>query len=124
VVTWPPTDHGTVEDAVTELRSGILGKRTVSASYTLVLADGTGTVLHSTAASAVTITLPSDASVAITVESVIPWRQYGAGTITFAAGSGATLVSRGSLTHSAGQYAEGVVSKVAANTWLLSGDLA
>lgn len=96
----------------------------ISTSYTLVATDAsTDVVLHSTAAAAITVTLPSDASVTIAQNVPIPWRQYGAGQITFAAGAGATLVSRGAATKSAGQYAEGIVTKVAANTWLLSGDV-
>lgn len=100
-----------------------LTKRTVTGAYTLVAADATDMVLHSTAASAVTVTLPQDSAVTISQEVAIPWRQYGAGQITFAAGTGATLVSRGSVFKSAGQYAEGVLTKTAANVWLLSGDI-
>ena len=100
-----------------------LTKRTVTGAYTLVLADATDVVLHVTSATAVTITLPSDASVAIGQEVAIPWRQYGAGQITFVAGSGATVRSYGSVFKSAGLDAEGVVTKVAANTWLVSGSL-
>lgn len=99
-------------------------KRTITGAYTLVAADATDVVLHSTASTAVTITLPQDSAASIAQEVAIPWRAYGAGQITFAAGTGATLISRGSLFKSAGQYAEGVVTKVATNTWLLSGDLA
>jgi hypothetical protein len=98
-------------------------KRTITADYSVVLADATDITLHSTAASAVAITLPSDATAAIAQENPIPWRQYGAGQITFVAGSGATIISRGNFVKSTGQYAEGIATKVAANTWLLSGDL-
>lgn len=97
-------------------------KRTITGNYTLVLADATDMVLHSTAGTALTITLPSD-TVAVPLETVIPWRQFGAGQITFAAGSSASVVSRGGVFKSAGQYAEGVITKVAASTWLLSGDI-
>lgn len=120
---WPPTTHQDVADEVTSLRSGQLAKRTVTGNYTVVAADGAGTVLHSTAATALAITLPQDSASAIALETAIPWRQYGAGQVTFAAGTGATLVARGSAFKSAGQYAEGVVTKVAANAWLLSGDV-
>ena len=98
-------------------------KRTVSANYTLVAGDATDIVLHSTAAAAITITLPQDSAVTIAQEIAIPWRAYGAGQITFAAGTGATIISRGSVFKSAGQYAEGLVTKLAANTWLVTGDL-
>lgn len=71
----------------------------------------------------VTITLPPDGAPVIPQEIPIPWRQFGAGQITFAAGTNATVVSRGGAFRSAGQYAEGVVTKVAPSTWLVSGDL-
>lgn len=97
-------------------------KRTVAANYTLVAADALDRALHSTAAAAVTITLPQDSAAAIAQEVAIPWRQYGAGQVTFAAGTGATVVGRGGLLKSAGQYAEGTVTKVDVNTWLVAGD--
>lgn len=101
----------------------VFTKQTLTGNYIVVAADATDKVLHSTAASAITITLPSDSMAAIFQEINIPWRQYGAGQITFVAGSGATIVSRGNALKSAGQYAEGLVTKVAANTWLIGGDV-
>ena len=99
-----------------------LSKRSISANYTLALDDATDRVIHSTSATAVTVTLPSD-TIAIPLETAIPWRQYGAGQITFTPGSTVTLLSRGAVFKSAGQYAEGLLTKTAANTWLLSGDI-
>lgn len=115
-------DAHTIADAATA-RLGPLTKRTVTGAYTLVAGDATDIVLHTTAASGFTITLPQDSAVSIAQEIPIPWRQYGAGQITFAAGTGATLVSRGGATKSAGQYAGGSLTKVAANVWLLEGDI-
>lgn len=100
-----------------------LTKNNVTASYTLVAADAIDIVLHATAAAGITVTAPQDTAATIAQEISIPWRQYGTGQITFAAGTGATLISRGSVFKSAGQYAEGLLTKVAANTWLLSGDI-
>ena len=119
---WPPLIHGDVKAAIAGLLTPT--QRAVTANYTLVAGDASGIVLHSTAATPVTITLPQDSAATIAQEIAIPWRQYGAGTVTFAAGTGATLVSRGSAATSAGPYAEGMATKVAANTWLLSGDIA
>jgi hypothetical protein len=117
---WPPNTHQDVQDKLAALATPT--KLPVTGNYTLTAADA-DMVLHVTSATAVTITLPSDAAAVIGQEATIPWRQYGAGQVTFAAGSGATAVSRLSAFRSAGQYAEGVVTKVAANTWLVSGDL-
>lgn len=118
---WPPGTHQDAQDRMTANWSP--PQRAIATSTTLQLADGNPRVLHVTSAAAVTITLPTDASVAIPQEVAIPWRQYGAGQITFAAAAGATLVSRDSAFKSFGQYSEGVVTKVAANAWLLSGDI-
>lgn len=98
-------------------------KNTITGAYTLVAADATDIVLHTTAATGLTITLPQDSAATIGQEIAIPWRQYGAGQITFAAGTGATLVSRGSVFKSAGQNAEGTLTKVGVSAWLLSGDI-
>lgn len=99
-----------------------LTKRVVTGSYTVVVDDATDRVLHVTSDGAVTVTLPSDSAAAVPQETSIAWRQYGLGQITFAAGTGASLRARGSAYKSAGQDAEGIVTKVAANTWLVSGD--
>ena len=98
-------------------------QKAVTADYTVLAADAANTMLHCTASTGVTITLPPDTTV-IPAEAIIRWRQYGTGQITFAAGSGATVVSRNSMLKSAGQFAEGSLTKVAANTWLLSEDIA
>lgn len=100
-----------------------LTEKVITASYTLILADAVNTVLHSTAAGAITVTVPTDVTAAIPQEQAIPWRQYGAGQITFAAASGASIVSRGGALKSAGQYAGGLLTKVGANAWLLEGDI-
>ncbi len=99
-----------------------LTKTSVAASYTLVAGDAVDKVLHTTASAALTITLPAD-TVVIAQEVAIPWRQYAAGQVTFVAGAGATVLGRGGALKSAGQYAEGVLTKVAANTWLVTGDV-
>jgi hypothetical protein len=111
-----------VDAAVAAKAARRLTQKAIGAAYTLVAGDAVDTVLHVTATSAITITLPDD-TVAIDTEVAIPWRQYAGGQITFAAGTGATVLSRGSAFKSAGQYAEGVVTKVAASTWLISGDV-
>jgi len=100
-----------------------LGKRGVTSGYTLTAPDALDIVLNSTSAFPVTVTVPTDATVALPNETVIPWRQIGAGQIAFAAASGVTIISRGSVFLSAGQYAEGTLTKVDTNTWILSGDI-
>lgn len=91
------------------------------AAYTLALADA-GLVVETTSASAVTITVPANATVAFPVGTVIEVLQYGAGQVTIAAASGVTLRSASSLTTRA-QYSSVALRLRAANEWVVSGDL-
>jgi hypothetical protein len=97
----------------------VINTRTVS--YTLVLADA-GKLVEMNVASANTLTVPLNASVAFPVGTVINVRQYGAGTTTI--GGSATIRSRGALVNLAGLYAEATLTKRATDEWVLSGDLA
>lgn len=93
-------------------------------SYTLVLTDESAHALVTlTNAGAITVTLPSDASVAIPVGGRVDFAVLGAGMATFVAGSGATANGTPSLVTRA-QYSAASAIKVAANTWLVVGDLA
>lgn len=113
-----------LSDALTSKADLTLTKNTITGtSYTLVAGDAVNIQLHTTSGSGVTITVPQDSDASIAQEISIPWRQYGAGQITFAEGTGATLVSRGDVNKSAGQYATGTLTKTGANTWLLDGDI-
>lgn len=92
-------------------------------TYTLVLTDADN-VVELTNASPITLTIPTNASVAFPIGKVIELHQGGAGTVTVAAAGGVTLQSRGALVDLAGQYAIAAVRKVGTNTWRLTGDLA
>lgn len=84
-----------------------------------------GRILTQNNASAITTTLPNSLEIGFSVTVY----QKGAGQITFAAGSGATLVNRQTQTKTAGQYAV-VTLFVEANSggtaavWVLAGDTA
>src|SRR5664280_1937659 len=96
---------------------------TRTSSYTLVLTDA-GKLVEMNVASANTLTVPLNASVAFPFspsETVINIRQYGAGTTTI--GGSATIRSRGGLVALAGTYAEATLTKRATDEWVLSGDL-
>lgn len=99
--------------------------RTVSGtSDTLVLADHTK-VVRTTGSSAVAVTIPTNASVALAVGSVVTLRQAGSGALTLAAAGGVTLNTP--TGHTAGARAQGstlALHKVAADEWDLTGDLA
>jgi hypothetical protein len=89
-------------------------------TYTLVLADR---VVELSNASAIALTVPTNASVAFIVGTVIEIVQMGAGVVTIS-GSGVTFRSRGSLLSTAGQYAVASIRKRATNEWVVTGDIA
>jgi hypothetical protein len=91
-------------------------------SYTLVLTDK-GKTVSMTNASANTLTIPSNASVAFPVGTVITLRQGGAGQTTVNTAGGATVNSRGGALKLAGQYAYASLIKIGENAWELSGDI-
>jgi hypothetical protein len=93
-----------------------------TASYTLVLAD-TGKIVSISNASANTLTVPANSSVAFTVGTTIMVRQAGAGQTSVAGAGGVTVNSRGAALKLAGQYAYATLVKVATDTWELSGDI-
>jgi hypothetical protein len=93
-----------------------------SDNYTLVLADA-GKIVGIDHASAKTLTIPLNSSVAFSTGTVVTVRQAGAGQVTVAATGGVTLRSRGSIFKLAGQYAYATLVKVATDTWELSGDI-
>ena len=89
-------------------------------TYTLALTDEFVTCAN---ASAITLTVPNNGSIAFPIGTVIIVMQTGAGPITFSPSLSVTLnSSTGNLTTSA-QNSIVVLRKVATNTWQLSGDL-
>ena len=90
-------------------------------AYTPVLADENKIVTLSNAG-ATTVTLPTDAAQAFPIGAVVNFAQLGAGAVTFAPGSGATVNGTPGLKLRA-QYAGASAYKIAANTWWLIGDL-
>lgn len=93
-----------------------------TASYTLALTD-LGSAVSIANASANTLTVPTNASVAFPVGTWVLVRQGGAGQTVVAGASGVTVNSRGNLLALNGQYAWARLVKVATDTWDISGDL-
>lgn len=90
-------------------------------SYTLVLND-IGKVITLSNASAITLTIPQNSSVAFPVGTQIELVQLGAGAVTVG-GSGVTINSKSSNKKTNGQYVAVSLLKTATDTWLLFGDL-
>ncbi len=91
-------------------------------SYSLNAADA-GALVKTTNSSAVTITVPSNASVAYAARTVISIVQYGAGQVTIQGAAGVTINSRASVDTTASQYAIATLIRMAADEWLLFGEL-
>jgi hypothetical protein len=91
-------------------------------TYTLVLADA-GKNVELNNASAITLTVPPNSSVAFPVGTVIQMTQMGAGQVTFAPGAGVTIRSRGAVTKINAQYGVAAMYKRATDEWVLTGDL-
>jgi hypothetical protein len=90
---------------------------TKTANYSTVAGDA-GNTINSTG-SAITVTIDNNLSAAQRIDFV----QTGAGQITFVAGSGVTLNSKGAKLKTAGQYSAATVLCLASGSYLLVGDL-
>jgi len=91
-------------------------------TYTTVIGDASKLVTLSNA-SAITLTIPANSSVAYPVGTKIDFAQVGAGQVTVAGAGGVTVNSTPTLKFRA-QYSGATCIKTATDTWLLVGDLA
>lgn len=90
-------------------------------TYTAVLADD-GKLVTCDNASAITFTIPTNASVAFGIGTQINIMQLGAGQVTIA-GAGVNLRSAGSKLKTSAQYAVATCCKIATDTWVIVGNL-
>lgn len=74
-------------------------------------------------ASTQTITVPTNASVAIPVGSEVVFFQQGAGQVVFAAAGGVTIQSASSALKIASQFGAATLKKTATDTWALFGNI-
>lgn len=92
-------------------------------TYTLALTDA-GDVVTLTNASPITVTVPTNASVAFPIGTQVTLAQMGAGQVTVVGDTGVTVYSADSFLSLRTQYSSGTLIKTATNTWLLIGDIA
>ena len=98
----------------------------VGTTYTFVLADN-GQMVTANNASAQTYTIPPNADVAFPDGAQINVIQIGAGQVTFAQGSGVTIVSTGATAAAPklrAQYSSATLVKRSTNLWYVLGDIA
>lgn len=111
------------DKAVTAAKIGVLTNTTAKTdSFTLALGDENTTILCNKA-TAMTVTIPTNASVAFAVGSQVSFVQLGAGQVTFAGDTGVTLNSDNSKKKILVQYGVASLVKTATDTWVLFGQL-
>lgn len=91
-------------------------------AYTLALSDANKAV-EVGSASAVNLTIPTDATVDFPVGTVIEVDQMGAGKVTIVGASGVTIQSAVTPPTTRTQYSAVVLRKRGANLWLVTGDM-
>lgn len=91
-------------------------------TYTLVIWDA-WKVVTMTNASASTLTVPPNSSVAFAVGTIINLEQLGAWQVTVAAWAGVTINSKDNNTKITWVYSGAYLRKTATNVWILIGDL-
>jgi hypothetical protein len=95
-------------------------------TYTPVITDQYQVLITRFNGSASTLTIPTNASVAFPVGTVITVLNKGAGAVTISAASGATLSSAGTVSSSPvlSQYRSCALIQISANAWYAVGGIA
>jgi hypothetical protein len=93
-----------------------------TANYTLVLGDR-GKVIEVNSASALTITVPTNATAAFATGATVAVTRRGAGEVTIAGASGVTLRSDSGRLRIGKQYAAVVLMKIGTDEWMVLGNL-
>lgn len=107
--------------ALVAASSGIGLNSQTGTTYTLVLGDA-GLCVEMNNASANTLTVPPNSSVAFPIGTNLIVRQMGAGQTAVAAGAGVTIRTAASLTARV-QYSQLTLHKRATDEWVLGGDM-
>lgn len=94
-----------------------------TASYTLVLADGDGRLVTMDAASALTLTVPTNAAAPFPIGTQVLIQQLGAGQVTIAAATGVVLQSAGTRLRFREQFAVAGLIKRLSDTWAVVGNV-
>ena len=109
-----------ITEGVNDIAFGVFNAQT-GTTYTLVLTD-VAKIVSLSNASAITLTVPTNASVAFPTGTQILLYQAGAGQVTIG-GAGVTLRSNGSRLKSNGQYAIFGLIKINTDEWVVFGNV-
>ena len=105
---------------INDARQNITLNAQTGTTYTLGLTDN-GRLVTLSNASAITVTVPTNASVAFATGAIINLQQIGAGQVTVAGDTGVTVNGTGTKTRA--QWSAASLVKTATNTWTLIGDM-
>ena len=111
-----------LEDAMEFVVSGPVVINARTASYTLALSDA-GKLVTFNSNNALVCTVPTNASRAFPIGTVIAVAGLGTGGVTVAGAFGVTVLSFQGNLQLAGRYAVGALTKIGTDTWLASGFL-
>jgi hypothetical protein len=95
---------------------------TITSSVTLNI-NNKNRILKVNSSSAITLTIPSNASVPFPINTEVAIIREGSGTVSIAPESGVTLLSTDSKRKIKGQYSSAALLKTASDTWLLIGSI-
>jgi len=119
---------GTTQTSAATFDPNIVVNTQTGTTYSLVLADAQKLVTLSNAG-AITVTIPSNSSVALPVGTTILLAQYGAGQVTVVGASSptaVTVVSTGATSNSPvtrTQYSTAALIQISTDNWLVAGDI-
>ena len=110
-----------ITEGVNDIAFGVFNAQT-GTTYTLALTD-VAKVVSLTNGSAITLTVPTNASVAFPTGTQILLYQGGAGNVTISPAGGVTVRSDGAKLKLNAQYAVGGLLKLATDEWVAFGNL-
>ncbi len=118
--TYPPDTHTHTKSSITDFAEVTENAKT--SAYTLEIGDA-GKMVTMASATAVTLTVPTNASVSYPIGTRIDILSLGAGDVSVAGDVGVTVQSLGAKLKLGGQYAGATLWKQATNVWVLIGAL-
>jgi hypothetical protein len=120
-LTSPTINSATLSTpTINDARQNITLNAQTGTTYTLVLTDN-GRLVTLSNASAITLTVPTNASVAFATGAIINLQQIGAGQVTVAGDTGVTVTGTGTKLRA--QYSAAALVKTGTDSWTLIGDL-
>jgi hypothetical protein len=114
------TNKTLTSPTINDARQNITLNAQTGTTYTPVLTDN-GRLVTLSNASAITLTVPTNASVAYATGAIINIQQIGAGQVTVTGDTGVTVNGTGTKTRA--QWSAASLIKTATDTWTLIGDL-